>query len=106
GSKLAAEVEFDRLPLLPAALYLAKKGYAPGAAARNWASYGHEVTLPATMPGWQRNMLCDPQTSGGLLVACAQEEVESVLEIFSQQGFGYASVIGSLRSGKPNISVK
>lgn len=106
GSKLAAEVEFDRLPLLPVALNLAKQGYAPGAAARNWASYGHEVTLPATMPGWQRNMLCDPQTSGGLLVACAQEDVESVLEIFIQQGFGYASVIGNLRAGEPKIFVK
>lgn len=106
GSKLSAEVEFDRLPLLPVALNLSKQGYAPGAAARNWASYGHEVTLPATMPGWQRNMLCDPQTSGGLLVACAQEDVESVLEIFNQQGFGYASVIGSLLAGKPGIYVK
>jgi selenide,water dikinase len=106
GSKLAAEVEFDRLPLLPVALDLAKQGFAPGAAARNWASYGHEVTLPATLSGWQRNMLCDPQTSGGLLVACAQEEVESVLEVFNQQGFGYASVIGSLHSEKPGISVK
>jgi selenide,water dikinase len=85
---------------------LAKQGYAPGAAARNWASYGHEVALPATMPGWQRNMLCDPQTSGGLLVACSQEDVEGVLEIFNQQGFGFASVIGTLRAGDPKIMVK
>ena len=106
GSKLAAEVEFDRVPLLPEALNLAKQGYAPGAAARNWASYGHEVSLPATMPEWQKNMLCDPQTSGGLLVACAQEEVENVLEIFNQQGFGLASVIGTLCAGEPGIVVK
>ena len=106
GSKLAAEIEFDSLPLLPAALDLAKQGYATGAAARNWESYGHEVSLPAAMPEWQKGMLCDPQTSGGLLVSCAQEDVESVLEIFKQQGFGYASVIGSLRTAKPGISVK
>ncbi|MHB1590719.1 MAG: selenide, water dikinase SelD [Sulfuricella sp.] len=106
GSKLAAEVEFDHLPLLPVALNLAKQGYAPGAVARNWASYGHEVVLPATMPEWQKNLLCDPQTSGGLLVACAQEDVESVLEIFNQQSFGYASVIGTLRAGEPKIFVK
>ena len=106
GSKLAADIEFDRLALLPAALDLAKQGYATGAAARNWESYGHEVSLPAAMPEWQKGMLCDPQTSGGLLVSCAQEDVESVLEVFNQQGFGYASVIGSLHSGKPGISVK
>jgi len=94
------------LALLPAALDLAKQGYATGAAARNWESYGHEVSLPAAMPEWQKGMLCDPQTSGGLLVSCAQEDVESVLEVFNQQGFGYASVIGSLHSGKPGISVK
>ena len=106
GSKLAAEVEFDRLPLLPVALDLAKQGYAPGAVARNWASYGHEVALPATLPEWQKNMLCDPQTSGGLLVACTQDEVESVLEIFKQQGFDYASVIGTLRAGGPKVFVE
>lgn len=106
GSKLSAEIEFDRLPLLPAALELARQGYAPGASGRNWASYGHEVALPETMPQWQKNLLCDPQTSGGLLVACAPEEVDGVLEIFSQQGFAYASVIGSLREGKPGITVR
>lgn len=106
GSRLTAEIEFDRLPLLPVAKDLAKQGYAPGAAGRNWASYGHEVKLPKTMPEWQQNLLCDPQTSGGLLVACAQEEVDSVLEIFNQQGFGYASVIGELRAGESCVTVK
>ncbi|HUW51510.1 MAG TPA: selenide, water dikinase SelD [Sulfuricella sp.] len=106
GSKLAAEIEFDSLPLLPVAVELAKQGHAPGAAARNWASYGHKVALPAAMPEWQKNLLCDPQTSGGLLVACAQNEVESVLEIFNQQGFGFASVIGSLHAGEPMVVVK
>ncbi|MDD5329543.1 MAG: selenide, water dikinase SelD [Sulfuricella sp.] len=106
GANLAAEVEFDRLPLLPAAVELAKAGFAPGAAERNWASFGHEVSLPAAMPEWQKNMLCDPQTSGGLLAACAPEDVESVLEVFDQQGFGLASVIGTLHSGKAGISIK
>ncbi len=106
GSKLAAEVEFDLLPLLPAAVELAKQGHAPGAAGRNWASFGHEVALPPAMPEWQKNLLCDPQTSGGLLVACAPEDVESVLEVFDQQGFGLASVIGTLHDGKPGISIK
>ncbi|MDD5241594.1 MAG: selenide, water dikinase SelD [Sulfuricella sp.] len=106
GSKLSAEIDFDSLPLLPVAEELAKQGHAPGAAARNWASYGHKVTLPAAMPEWQKNLLCDPQTSGGLLVACAQEDVESVLEIFNQQGFALASVIGSLHAGEPGVVVK
>lgn len=106
GSNLAAALEFDRLPILPVALDLAKQGFVPGAVERNWVSYGHEVNLPTSMPAWQKNLLCDPQTSGGLLVACAPEVVESVLEIFNQQGFGYASVIGNLIAGEPKVFVK
>ncbi|MBS4097789.1 MAG: selenide, water dikinase SelD [Sulfuricella sp.] len=99
GSRLGAKIDFAKLPLLPAAVELAQKGYAPGAAARNWASYGQEVTLPAEMPQWQQNFLCDPQTSGGLLVACARESVDEVLEIFSSEGFEYARVIGEMGEG-------
>jgi selenide, water dikinase len=99
GSKLGAHIEFAELPLLPAAVALAEKGYAPGAAARNWASYGHEVTLPADMAQWRQNLLCDPQTSGGLLVACAPESAGEVLDIFKREGFEYACVIGEMTEG-------
>ena len=105
GSKLSAEVEFAKLPILPAALELAKNGFAPGAAGRNWASYGNDVILPATMPDWQKNVLCDPQTSGGLLVSCSPDEVENVLKVFEQQGFEYAGIIGELKSGEAKVKV-
>ena len=106
GSKLAAEVDFAALPILPVALELAKKGYAPGAAARNWSSYGHDVILPNDMPEWQKNLLCDPQTSGGLLVTCTPDAVESVLQVFKQQGFEYACVIGELKDGEAKVVVR
>jgi len=105
GSQLGAELEFDKLPLLPVALELAKKGYAPGASARNWDSYGHEVDLPEGMAEWQKNLLCDPQTSGGLMVACSPEVVDDVLDLFRQQGFGYAREIGRMATGKPRVNV-
>jgi len=105
GSQLGAELEFDKLPVLPAALELAKKGYAPGASARNWDSYGHEVHLPQGMAEWQKNLLCDPQTSGGLMVACIPEAVEDVLDLFRQQGFGYACEIGRMVAGEPKVKV-
>ncbi len=105
GSRLGAQVEFDRLPLLPAALELAQQGYAPGAAGRNWASYGKEVALPADMPQWQQNFLCDPQTSGGLLVACAPEAAEAVLEIFRREGFEYAREIGKMERGVAGVRI-
>ncbi len=105
GSKLTAEIEFAKLPVLPVALELAKKGYAPGASARNWTSYGKDVVLPDVMPEWQKNLLCDPQTSGGLLVSCAPEAVSAVLEVFTQQGFEYAAVIGALKAGEAKVHI-
>ncbi len=106
GSKLAAEICFDDLPVLDAALHFAQQGYSTGASTRNWASYGGDVTLPAQMPEWQKNILSDPQTSGGLLVACAPEAAEEVLEIFRQQGFQYAVRIGKVKAGAPGITVR
>jgi selenide,water dikinase len=105
GSKLGAHVGFDQLPLLPTVAELAQQGYVPGASGRNWASYGKDVVLPAAMPEWQKNLLCDPQTSGGLLVACAPEAVEEVLKIFKQEGFEYATVIGSMTGGEARVTV-
>ena len=106
GSKLVAEICFNDLPVLDAALHFAQQGYSTGASTRNWASYGGDVTLPAQMPEWQKNILSDPQTSGGLLVACAPEAAEEVLEIFRQQGFQYAVQIGEVKAGAPGITVR
>jgi selenide,water dikinase len=106
GSGLGAQVDFGRLPILPAALELVQRGHAPGAVDRNWASYGHEVELLADMPEWQRKLLCDPQTSGGLLVSCAADDADRVLEVFRQEGFGYASVIGNMEEGAAKVSVR
>lgn len=106
GSKLAAEIRFDDLPVIDAALNFARQGYSTGASKRNWASYGDDVVLPADMPAWQQSILTDPQTSGGLLVACAPEATEQVLQIFRQQGFHYAARIGEVTAGTPKVTVR
>ncbi|MDP2828021.1 MAG: selenide, water dikinase SelD [Sulfuricellaceae bacterium] len=106
GSNLGATLEFDRLPILPVALDLAQKGYVPGAADRNWASYGHEVSLPDDFPAWKKNLLCDPQTSGGLLVSCDPVAVNDVLALFREQGFEYACEIGRMEQGPAKVSVR
>jgi selenide,water dikinase len=51
-------------------------------------------------------MLTDPQTSGGLLVACDRESAQAVLDVFRAQGFKNAAVIGELLSGTPGIAVR
>lgn len=105
GSKLGATIRYADLPILPTALQLAQQGYATGAAARNWASYGAEVNLPEDFPEWQRKLLCDPQTSGGLLVACAPAAVAEVLAAFHADGFSAACVIGQMQAGAAQVSV-
>ena len=105
GSKLGALIRYADLPILPTALQLAQLGYATGAAARNWASYGAEVNLPDDFPEWQRKLLCDPQTSGGLLVACAPSVADDVLAAFHANGFAAACVIGQMEAGAAQVSV-
>jgi len=99
GSKLAAEIEWAKVPVLSAARHLVEKGYVTGASDRNWASYETQVTMPAGDTTIQRRMLTDPQTSGGLLVACAPDQVEQVLALFRKDGFEHAAVIGKLAAG-------
>lgn len=105
GSKLGATIRYADLPILPTALRLAQQGYATGAAERNWSSYGAEVNLPDDFPEWQRKLLCDPQTSGGLLVACAPAAVDEVLAAFHADGFAAACVVGQMHLGAAKVSV-
>jgi selenide, water dikinase len=105
GSGVGAELEFEALPVLPAARVLAEQGYATGASERNWTSYGKDVILPAELAPWKAKLLTDPQTSGGLLVSCAPEAVQDVIRIFSEHGFGGASTIGRMVAGRAAVRV-
>lgn len=105
GSKVAGQVRFDALPVIGEALDWVKQGVATGASERNWKGYGHEVALPADFPEWKRKLLSDPQTSGGLLVSCAPDAADAVLEEFSKRGFAEAVVIGELKAGSARLSV-
>jgi selenide,water dikinase len=95
GSKLQAQIEFARLPLIPAAEKFVREGIATGASSRNWSSYGQEIALTANAEEWQQKLLTDPQTSGGLLVACEPSCEAAVLDEFRREGFAPA-LIGKL----------
>ncbi|MEX8496433.1 MAG: selenide, water dikinase SelD [Leptothrix ochracea] len=105
GSGLGAEVRLADLPLIERAAAFAREGIATGASGRNWASYGGQVDWPSLegdgegqAADWQRTMATDPQTSGGLLVSCAPEAVETVLATFRSAGFEQAAVMGTMGS--------
>ncbi len=105
GSKLSATLDFSKIPILSAARHLVEAGYVTGASERNWASYGAAVELSQDGPAWRSKILTDPQTSGGLLVACDTATAPVVLDVFKQEGFQYAARIGTLQSGEPRVVV-
>ncbi len=99
GSGLKLVLQGAALPLLPRASELAQEGFVTGASGRNWESYGHEVTLPSSYPLWQRHLLTDPQTSGGLLIACAASSADGILRLIHTEGYAEARIIGELSPG-------
>jgi selenide, water dikinase len=105
-SKLTLALRAGDLPLLPQAATLAQQGFVTGASLRNWASYGKDVNLPAHMPDWQRHLLTDPQTSGGLLVSCASERAAATVRSIVAAGYADARVIGHAESGPPLITIE
>jgi selenide,water dikinase len=105
GSKVAARLDFDAIPFLPGAREFAAEGIATGASGRNWAGYGDRVKLGKAISDAQRTLLTDPQTSGGLLVACAPEASEEVLGIFRSDGFDRAAIVGEVLAGAAEVRV-
>ena len=105
GAKLRANIAWKDIPCIPQALDYVQAGIYTGASTRNWAGYGREIDLSAGMPEWQKQMLTDPQTSGGLLVACAPEAEAEVHAVFARHGFADARTIGSFAAGTPGITV-
>jgi len=105
GSSVSARLHFKAVPLLEGVAGLARVPHRTGAAVRNWASYGGDIALAAGMPEWQRDLLCDPQTSGGLLLAVAPEGSQAILALLRAEGFGSAAVIGEVSAGAPVIEI-
>ena len=105
GSQAGARVDLGRVPLLPGVLEFARAGIFTGASGRNWAGYGVDVDLDGSIGDAERTLLTDPQTSGGLLAACAPGAVDRVLAIFRNEGFASAAVIGEMVAGPSRVRV-
>ena len=99
GAGLAADLDARAVPTLPGAAQLAQAGFGTGAATRNWASYGPDVRLPDGVPDWGRGLLCDPQTSGGLLVAVRPDRADDIVARCHAGGFTQAAIIGAFTDG-------
>ena len=106
GSGLTLVIRDAAAARLSQAESLAQQGFVTGASHRNWDSYGNGVTLPDGLPPWRRHVLTDPQTSGGLLVACAADEAEALLARITAAGYPAARRIGHAEAGPPGVRVE
>lgn len=105
GSNLRAEVYFDQIQTLDGVREYIAQGAVPGGTTRNFDSYGH---LISPLSDEQKAILCDPQTSGGLLIAVKPQAVESVKQIANNANVALYPVGRLLKaeSGKALIEVK
>jgi selenide,water dikinase len=105
GSGFSAHLHASAVPLLAGALLLAEQGFVTSASARNLASFAADVRLPPGLADSMRALLCDPQTSGGLLIAVSASCADATLTRLRAAGFGQAAVIGSMQRGDTVIEV-
>ena len=99
GAKLSAQIQWDAIPVIEEAVKLVQEDVYTGASVRNWNAYGHEIQMSDSFHAWHQHLLSDPQTSGGLLVACKPEASDQVLEILQSDGFTHARRIGTFVEG-------
>ena len=105
GAGLTVTIDWPRVPLLDGVAEMVADGFVTGASGRNWAGYGKEIELADGLPATAQALLSDPQTSGGLLVSCAAESADAVLQVFQGEGFAHAAVIGRMEQGPARLRV-
>lgn len=93
GSGVQAVVDTASVPLIPEVPEYLTLGCVPGGTGRNLASYGHKL---APMPEYWQQLLCDPQTSGGLLIAVRPEQAAALETLLAERGL-HAGCIGELQ---------
>jgi len=97
ASGVGAEIWFDRLPLLPGVVELAKSGVVPGGTKRNLKYVRSWTAFDPALERWQRYVCADAQTSGGLLLSVAPEEAARVVDDLIRRRSQAAAVIGRIR---------
>jgi selenide,water dikinase len=106
GSHAGAIVSFNDVPVIPEALDYLNAGAVPGGTLRNFESYGHKVSFQSSaLKDSQKNILCDPQTSGGLLIAVMPEAEAELLELAQKEGMSLTP-FGELVEPDNNILIK
>ena len=80
ASGVSAQIEFDKVPIIENLTWYLEQGCSPGGTLKNYSSYGHKIS---SLTDTQKLILCDPQTSGGLLISvnlAAEQEFQAVCQ--------------------------
>lgn len=104
GAGMTVEIEAAAPAVLPGVEAFLREGVRTGASGRNWASYGEGIEAP-DLEDWRRDLLTDPQTSGGLLVSVPADRADAMLAFVRDRGFVGAAPIGRVREGPPRVKV-
>jgi selenide,water dikinase len=99
GSSVAAEISLSALPVLPGARELLEQGVAPGGTHRNLSSVEDVVTWDESLTDNDRLLLCDAQTSGGLLISVPSQRVDALVSALGEEGAACAAVVGRVTDG-------
>jgi selenide, water dikinase len=100
GSGTSANLYYNKVPVLPAAVTYLEQRVIPGGSKRNWKSYGHKIDLHASLNKNEAiDLLPDPQTNGGLLIAVKKEDTSIVKELLEANGLHH-DIIGEITEAR------
>lgn len=102
ASHISAKIRFEDVPLLANVYKYLEMGCIPGGTQRNFESYGDKISAMSSI---QKNILCDPQTSGGLLCIVQKESVKEFLDLCSQANLHLSSIGETVKSSKHLIEI-
>jgi selenide, water dikinase len=100
-SHKSAQIDIDAIPLIEGALDYAGMGLIPGGLNRNRDFYGGKVSIEEPADPIRVELLYDPQTSGGLLMAAPPEKAEEILARLLSEGISTAMIVGEIGAGPP-----
>ena len=101
GSRVSAEVNLNAVPVLPGTRDLLDRGIAPGGTHRNVSSVNDAVRWDSQLTDDDRMLLCDAQTSGGLLMSVPEARADALINSLNEEGAPCAAVVGRVSDGDP-----
>lgn len=105
GADLTLEIARTRLPVLPGVEAFLQQGVRTGASGRNWSSFADVVDGSDTIEPWRLDLMTDPQTSGGLLIAVPADRAAETLQFVQAAGFAESVVVGRFKAGPPRVKI-